>query len=106
MHVCDDANGTRKNRIGDYQNYRKPCAAIVSAIRASFDRHIADVIAALECRFKARRTDSESRILAIKKFSCPPASGLIAARQNQFFARIAESDSQRDFPIATLHRSP
>jgi hypothetical protein len=64
-----------------------------------FIRHVADVVVTLECRFKARFADSESQILAMKKFSCSPASGLIAARQNQFFARIAKSDSQSDFPV-------
>jgi hypothetical protein len=42
---------------------------------------------------KVRRTDSESRFLAMKKFSCLPASRLIRARQNRIFARIATADS-------------
>jgi hypothetical protein len=65
------------------------CAAIVSVIRILIDRHAADIIATDQCRSRAHCADSESRYLAIKKFSCPPASRLIAARQNQFFARIA-----------------
>jgi hypothetical protein len=103
-HARDDANDVQKTSTRDCWNYKKPCAAIVSAIRASLHRTIADVFTTLECRFKVLCADSESRILAMKKFSCPPASGLIAARQNQFFARIAKSDSEPDFPFATLHR--
>jgi hypothetical protein len=35
----------------------------------------------------------------MKKFSCSPASRLIGARQNRFFARIAATDSQRHFHL-------
>jgi hypothetical protein len=70
------------------------CAAIISAICASIDQHHADVIATGKCLPEARCTDSESRNLAIKKFSCSPASRLIVARQNRIFARIAPADSQ------------
>jgi hypothetical protein len=76
---------------------RNACAAGISIIRTSFDRCIADVVSAHKHRFEARCADSESRFLAMKKFSCPPASSPIAARQNRFFARIATADSQRYF---------
>jgi hypothetical protein len=65
------------------------CAADVSVILSRIDRHVADVVAGLEWRLKTRFADSESRILAMKKFSCSPASRRIGARQNRFFARIA-----------------
>jgi hypothetical protein len=39
-------------------------------------------------------TDSESQILAIKKFSWAQRWRLIAARQNRTFLRIAKTDSQ------------
>jgi hypothetical protein len=67
------------------------CAADVFVILARIDRDVASVIASLEWRLKTRFADSESRFLAIKKFSCSPASRLIGARQNRFFARIARS---------------
>ena len=76
------------------------CAAGVFVINTFDDRRAFDVAATHRCRLKAYCADSESRFLAIKKFSCPPASRLIVARQNQFFARIAAADSQCDFSSA------
>jgi hypothetical protein len=73
------------------------CAAGVSAVHTFNDRHAIDVMAIPRCLQKTRNTDSESRILAIRKFSCPPASRLNAARQIRFFARIAAADSQACF---------
>jgi hypothetical protein len=64
-------------------------ATVVSTTHALNDHHTIDVIATQQRRPKARCADSESRILAMKKFSCSAASRLIAARQNRFFARIA-----------------
>jgi hypothetical protein len=65
------------------------CAAVVFTTHALNDRHAIAVIATHRHRRKALCADSESRILAMKKFSCSAASRLIAARQNRFFARIA-----------------
>jgi hypothetical protein len=65
------------------------CAAAASLIRALHDRSLVIAIATRRRLPKRRCTDSESRILAIKKFSCSPASRLIGARQNRFFLRIA-----------------
>src|ERR1700674_4778232 len=73
------------------------CAAGVSAIDELNDRREIDVMAKRRCPLKARCVDSESRLLAIKKFSCPPASCLNATRQIRFFARIAAADSQLRF---------
>jgi hypothetical protein len=42
-------------------------------------------------RRNALRADSESQILAMKKFSCADTSRRIGARQNRIFGRIAES---------------
>jgi hypothetical protein len=70
---------------------RSACAAGIFVINASSDRHAEDVIATDRQQLKAGRADSESRILAMKKFSCPPALRLIAARQNRFFERIARA---------------
>ena len=80
------------------------CAAGVFATRALRDRHTFDVVATHRCRLKARCADSESRFLAIKKFSCPRASCLIAARQNRFFARIAAADSRCDSSSRAMYR--
>jgi hypothetical protein len=46
---------------------------------------------------KARCADSESRFLAIKKFSWSPALRLIAARQNRFFCESRGTDSHLGF---------
>jgi hypothetical protein len=64
------------------------CTAAVFVIRAIDDRPADDAIAAHRSRSNTRRVDSESRFLAIKKFSCSPASRLIGARQSRFFERI------------------
>jgi hypothetical protein len=47
------------------------CVAAVSAIHIIDDRYAIDVVATHQGRAKAARADSESQILAIKKFSCP-----------------------------------
>src|SRR3981189_1082832 len=76
---------------------RSACAAGTSVIDSLKSRRAVDVIATDRDRLKARCADSESRFLAIKKFSWSTASRRIAARQNRFFARIAATDSRRDF---------
>jgi hypothetical protein len=96
-HPRNDANDARKSSATIDEIAESPCAAIVSAIDVHIDLHAAHVIATQEGRLKARCADSESQFLATKKFSCPPASSLIGARQNQFFERIAQSDSQSEF---------
>jgi hypothetical protein len=73
------------------------CVAVVSAIRVIDDGHAIGVVATRRCRAKAVRADSESQILAIKKFSCLRRSRLIGARQNRNFGRIAATDSQDRF---------
>ena len=80
------------------------CAAGVFVISTFDDRRAFDVVATHRCRLKAHCADSESRFLAIKKFSCPRASCLIAARQNRFFARIAAADSRCDSSSRAMYR--
>jgi hypothetical protein len=88
----------RANALHAFANIAgSACAAGVFAILSFNDRRAIDAMAVRRCRQKARVTDSESRILAIKKFSCPPASRLNAARQIRFFERIAPADSQLCF---------
>jgi hypothetical protein len=62
------------------------CAAGIFVIHTLLHQWAIAVIATHRYRSKARRADSESQFLAIKKFSCSPALRLIAARQNRFFA--------------------
>jgi hypothetical protein len=66
------------------------CAAHVSLIHIQCAQHRARIIATHRLQAKAFCADSESRILAMKKFSCAETSRLIGARQNRIFARIAE----------------
>jgi hypothetical protein len=73
------------------------CAAGIFFIYAFTGGCAVDVAASCQRELKARPADSESRFLAIKKFSCLAASRLISARQNRLFARIAAADSQCDF---------
>jgi hypothetical protein len=68
---------------------RSDCAAGTFVIDSLKDRRAADVVATDRGRLKARCADSESRFLAIKKFSWSTASCRIAARQNRLFARLA-----------------
>jgi hypothetical protein len=70
------------------------CAAIVSVIRLLNGRQCARPVATHRGRMKTLGVDSESRILAMKKFSCAEPRRLIAARQNRTFERIAETDSR------------
>jgi hypothetical protein len=84
-----DANDARKPAPAIVRVSSNACAAGIFVINAFNDLHTDDVIATDRSRLKARRVDSESQILAIKKFSCSPALRLIAARQNRFFERIA-----------------
>jgi hypothetical protein len=76
------------------------CAAGISVNIAFGMQHAIAVIATHRHRPKARCADSESRFLAINKFSRSPASRLIAARQNGFFAGITAADSARGFSSA------
>jgi hypothetical protein len=77
---------------------RTTCAAGISLILTSHARAAIDIAATHRCRQKAAAADSESRFLAIKKFSCTTAWRLIVARQTRFFAEIAAADSRCDFP--------
>jgi hypothetical protein len=70
------------------------CAAGIFVIQTPADRQPINAATADRYQLKACCADSESRFLAIKKFSCPPASRLIVARQNRFFAGIAAADSR------------
>jgi hypothetical protein len=70
------------------------CAADVFVVRTLNERRIAHLDATHRYKLKALGADSESRILAMKKFSCAEPSRLIGARQNRFFARIAKTDSR------------
>jgi hypothetical protein len=80
---------------------RNPCAADVSAILAAHARRRIRRIATRRRETKARRADSESRILAMKKFSRATPSRRIGVRQNRIFARIA----QRRFAGAISRRA-
>jgi hypothetical protein len=66
------------------------CAADISWIRMLRAQHLACIVATHRAQPKALCADSESRILAMKKFSCAETSRLIGARQNRIFARIAQ----------------
>jgi hypothetical protein len=89
MRSHNDASCARKRDAGDCQYRKSACATGVFVIRAFDDLGAVDVIATDRSRPKPRCADSESRFLAMKKFSWLPASSVIAARQNRFFARIA-----------------
>jgi hypothetical protein len=71
------------------------CAAGISSIHAVVARQLSEVTASRRCCPEGLSADSESQILAIKKFSCLTASHLILARQSGFFLRIAKTDSQQ-----------
>jgi hypothetical protein len=83
---------------------RNTCAPAIFDIGVFDDGDTLCLNATHRCRLKARCTDSESRFLAINKFSCKPPSRLIAARQSRFFTRNAAADSQGPFVVSTTHR--
>jgi len=76
---------------------RSHCAAGIFVIHSLNECRAIEVIATDRGPPKACCADSESRFLAIKKFSWSTASRRIAVRQNRFFARIAAPDSQLRF---------
>jgi hypothetical protein len=76
------------------------CAADVSLIPLQRAQHRVHIIATHRVQPKARCADSESRILAMKKFSCAKPSRLIGARQNRIFARIAKRRFARRLSLA------
>jgi hypothetical protein len=61
------------------------CTAGISSIGDLIERSATEVVASRLQRLEGRCVDSESQILAIKKFSCLTASRLILARQRGFF---------------------
>jgi hypothetical protein len=79
------------------------CATGISLILTIDELHLHHATPTHHDASTARCADSESRFLAMKKFSCGSHRGRIAARQNQFFERIAAADSQRDFGRAMRH---
>ena len=90
----NDASSARKSNTCICQYRWKPLCCRHFRNFTSRDAAIIAAIATRQRQPKARRTDSESQLLAMKKFSRAPASRLIGARQNRFFARIAATDSQ------------
>ena len=91
----------RDNAMSSIVNLtRNACAAVVSMIHASLARCAITVVATDRSRQKTVAADSESRFLAIKKFSCTTAWRRIAARQTRFFAGIVTADSRVRFSSA------
>jgi hypothetical protein len=89
-----DASSARKPDTCICQYRWKPLCRRHFRNSASRDACIIACLVTRGWRPKARRADSESQFLAMKKFSSSPASRLIGARQNRFFARIAAADSR------------
>jgi hypothetical protein len=67
------------------------CAAIVFVICAGRAQRTIDVIATHRDSAKGACADSESRILATKKFSWLRHKRRVSARQNRIFGRIADN---------------
>jgi hypothetical protein len=89
-----DAKNTRNCCVDDCQDCRKHLCR--RRFRDSRHRRIplAQLHRDSSRGLNERRADSESQFLAIKKFSPFLRWRLIAARQNQFFERIANADSR------------
>jgi hypothetical protein len=84
------------------------CTAAVFVICDSDDRYAIEVAGHPKIRSDGARADSESRFLAIKKFSQAEPRRLISARQTPIFARIEirpiRGDSARPTPQIVKHR--
>jgi hypothetical protein len=78
------------------------CAAGVSSIRAAIGRAATKVIASRRRRREGHCADSESQVLAIKKFSCLTALRLTLARQSRFFCESRTADSQQANPLEAI----
>ena len=96
----NDASSARKSNTCICQYRWKPLCCRRFRNFASRDAGIIAPVATRQRQPKAPRTDSESQLLAMKKFSRSAASRLIGARQNRFFARIAKTDSRTVFSPA------
>jgi hypothetical protein len=75
-------------RISPAENSGNGCATDVSAACEFGGRRFADVVSPHVGRPNVRCADSESRFLAIKKFSPRAASHHHGVSQNHLFARI------------------
>jgi hypothetical protein len=98
-----DARGNAKSTTVDIE--RNTYAAVVFDVDVLDDGDIARVDATHRRRSKTHCADSESRFLAIKKFSCEPASRLIGARQNRFFTGLGAADSRAAFRLMIDRRA-
>lgn len=92
-----DAKNLRKLYVDDCQDLRKRlCRSGFRDFRfADFKR--GDRFATRDRRAETRRADSESHVLATKKFSVIFSEGLIGARRSQLVERIGATDSRRNF---------
>ncbi len=90
-HSSDEAGSACTAGIGKCQDCSKALCRR-HFLHSRFSRALrARLSAARRRRGKRRCADSESRILATKKFSCLTPSRLAALRQNRLFARIGRS---------------
>jgi hypothetical protein len=102
-HVHGDASKAWKREAFDCQ-YRRKCPRCRRFRHSRIDdRNAFELDATCRCRLEATRADSESRLLAMKKFSRLTAPRRIAARQIRFLARIAAADSTARLPVALIY---
>jgi hypothetical protein len=80
------------------------CATALSSIRDISDRGAMTVARHRETRSNGRRADSESWFLAIKKFSRPTPSRLIALAKRGFLRESIAADSGRLHATDATHR--
>src|SRR5206468_5230293 len=88
--VRSDANSARKACIAHCRDDRSAHAAAVFVIHTFNAQRCRSISATGSLHSTARGADSESRILAIKKFSRAMPPPRIGARQTRAFARIAQ----------------
>jgi hypothetical protein len=81
------------------------CAADIFVIRTLIDFDVTRVAATHAKPVETSRTDSESRILANKKFFAVWTFLRSAVRERRLFCRIGKPDSRRNFPAKSDRRT-
>jgi hypothetical protein len=98
QHLDGDASKARKREAFDCQ-YRRKCPRRRRFRHSRIGgRRAFELETTCRRQLKAPCADSESRFLAMKKFSRLTAARRIVPRQNRFFARIAAADSTTSAP--------
>ena len=89
----NDAKNAERSTLSIVNIAGNACTAVLFVIRSSCAQGASEIIVTSRRLPKAPRADSESQILAMKKFSCLMPRELICRSPRTVFGRIAPADS-------------